>query len=146
MFHNLRGAFHARTNVMVLVCGLILVGLTACQASQPVAPATAVPEFTFKAKENTFEGPSQIPAGLVSLTFENMGQEMHNMQLVEVPDGVTVDQVVAAFAQGDAAVAPLLKSFPGGPGPVKPGASLRVTIRLAPATTRCSASSPITRA
>src|SRR3712207_6089461 len=89
-------------------------------------------DITVKGGDYTFEAPAQVQAGLVSFTFENVGREPHHMQIVELNEGVTVEQVTAAFAQGDAAVFPLLKGFPGGPGPIAPGGSQRVTVKLTP--------------
>ncbi len=135
MFHTLRGAFHVRRNVMGLVCGSILVGLTACQALPGSAPADAappVPVFTFVAKDHTFEGPSQIPAGLVSLSFENVGHHQHFMQLVALNEGVTIAQLTAAYGEGQQAVAALVKGADGGPAPIAPGGKQQVTLQLPP--------------
>ncbi len=77
--------------------------LSACQ-TQP-AP---IPEVTIKAADFSFDAPDQIEAGLVSLRLENVGHEDHQVQLVRLNDGVTLEQLEAALQQGPEAVLPLV--------------------------------------
>lgn len=112
---------------MLILLSIALI-VSAC-----ILPAKgAVTSITIKGGDYNFAAPAQVPAGLVSIRFENVGHEAHHVQLVQLNDGVTMDQVLAAFPQGDAAVFPLLKSIDGGVGPIEPGASGRVTVKLAP--------------
>ena len=84
--------------------------LSACQI-----PVAAIPEVVIKATDFAFEAPDQIEAGLVSLRLENVGHEDHQVQLVRLNDGVTLEQLQAALPQGPEAALPLV-TLAGGVG------------------------------
>jgi len=88
--------------------------LSACQT--PPAP---IPEVTIKAADFSFDAPDQIEAGLVSLRLENVGHEDHQVQLVRLNDGVTLEQLQAALQQGPEAALPLV-TLAGGVGLAAP--------------------------
>jgi uncharacterized cupredoxin-like copper-binding protein len=110
-------------------------------AAACIMPARAeVAEITVRAGDHFFEAPAQIQAGLVTITFENVGQDVHHMQIVELNEGVTPEQFQAAFPQAAEQWTPermaqalsLIKRAAGGPGLIPPGAQQRVTVKLAP--------------
>lgn len=116
----------ARTSASMMLCVVIL---AACRA----APSStgAVPVFRFTAHDNTFAGPTEIPAGLVSLSLENAGHVQHHLQLVELKPGVTIEQLTTAYQQGQHIAAALVDGTAGGPASIAPGATQQVTLELA---------------
>jgi uncharacterized cupredoxin-like copper-binding protein len=115
-----------------LLTTLLLLGV-ALMAAACIPPAkAAVNAITIKGGDFSFDTPAAVSAGLVTITFENVGQEVHHLQLVQLNEGVTVAQVLAALPQGDAALLALLKGIDGGVGPLDPGGSAQVTVDLAP--------------
>jgi hypothetical protein len=113
-----------------LSVALLLGGCQAVAATRPAEPA-AIPTITITAKDHSFELPQQVEAGLVTIEFENQGQEVHHAQLLQLNDGVTVEQFGAALQEGPEAALALV-TLAGGPGPVEPGGEQRVTVELAP--------------
>ncbi len=87
--------------IAALVGALMI--LSACQTQ--TAP---IPEVTIKAADFSFEAPDQIEAGRVSFRLENVGHEDHQMQLIRLNDGVTLEQLQAALPQGPEAALPLV--------------------------------------
>jgi hypothetical protein len=93
-----------------------------------------------RAGDNFFESPTQVQAGLASITFENVGQMAHHMNIFALKEGVTPEQVQEAFPRSAnewtpeimAGIMPLLQEAVGGPGAIPPGGRQRVTVRLAP--------------
>ena len=98
--------------IAALVGALMI--LSACQT--PPAP---IPEVTIKAADFSFDAPDQIEAGRVSLKLENVGHEDHQVQLVRLNDGVTLEQLEAALQQGPEAALPLV-TLAGGVGLAAP--------------------------
>ncbi|HXF68661.1 MAG TPA: hypothetical protein VNK89_02545 [Thermoflexus sp.] len=103
--------------------GLVLTG---CGTT----PATVtVPRIVIKATDYAFDAPAQVNAGLISVRLENDGQELHHAQLARLQDGKTMDDLQAAFAQGEQAAIALLE-FVGGPSVLDPGKSQEVVLDL----------------
>lgn len=109
------------------VMGVAIIG-TGCALQQP--PKPDFPSITVKGGDFRFELPPQVQAGLTTITFENVGQEVHHMQLVQLKNGVTMEQVLAELPKGNAALLALLQGIVGGVGPLDPGGSGRVTLEL----------------
>ncbi|CAN5698973.1 hypothetical protein BH10CHL1_BH10CHL1_49000 [soil metagenome] len=120
-----------RYKTHLLIAGLLL-GVTLYTTSCVMATRGAITAITIKGSDFHFEAPAKVQAGMVSITFENKGQEAHHMQLVQLKEGVTIDQLLAVLPKGDAAMLALLKDIDGGVGPIEPGGSGRVTVKLAP--------------
>ena len=80
--------------------------------------------------EFTFSGVSDVDAGLVTVNLSNAGAEPHQAIFVQLNDGVTVDQLVAA---PDEAAFAALGTFLGGPVGAFPGAPAEsATVSLEP--------------
>jgi uncharacterized cupredoxin-like copper-binding protein len=117
---------------------LLAVALVGAGCVMPVQ--AQVHEITVRAGDNFFEAPAQVQAGLVSITFENVGQTAHHMNIFALKEGVTPEQVQEAFPRSAnewtpeimAGIFPLLQEAVGGPGAIPPGGRQRVTVRLAP--------------
>lgn len=90
----------------------------------------ALREILIKATDFSFEVPKEIEGGLVAVTMENDGAELHHLQLARLRDGVTLDQVQKVLAEGpDYALFPLVE-WVGGPSIVPPGGRSQVIINL----------------
>lgn len=103
-----------------------IINLVACGGT---AKARQVAKVTIKAHDYSFEAPTQIEAGLVSITLENEGQEPHHVQLARLNDGVSPDQFQTALQQNPEAVL-VLVTWAGGPGVVDFGGSQEVIVEL----------------
>jgi hypothetical protein len=98
------------------------------QDGTPAAPTELA--ITLNAGDFAFAGPSEAPAGLVTVTMTNNGAEPHHAQLVKLNDGVTMAEFEEALQSGDPNATGPLAGFVGGPAVVGPGASSRVILRL----------------
>src|SRR5215216_5272685 len=67
--------------------------------------ATPEPEtrivVTLQAEDFKFDGPSEVQAGLATVTLVNNGEEPHHAQLVKLNEGVTMDEFQAALQNPD---------------------------------------------
>lgn len=57
------------------------------QAAAPAQPT----EVHFVASDFTFEGPTSIEAGVITFVLENDGPNLHHLQLVRLPDGMSLE-------------------------------------------------------
>jgi hypothetical protein len=62
--------------------------------------ATEVPEVRIEASDFAFDAPASIPAGLTTLTIDNVGAEPHQAGLFRLADGKTPDDLLAALPAG----------------------------------------------
>lgn len=78
-----------------------------------------------------FQGPDTVSAGWTTLTLENQGEELHHLQLLRLPEGLTLDDLLAALAEGEAAGPPPpgLESA-GGVGVLAPGGASTAQVNL----------------
>jgi hypothetical protein len=88
-------------------------------------------EFVMIGRDFTFEAPEQALAGLITFSFKNQGAAVHHVQVARLNDGVTFDQLMAAFEQGETAALPLMIPV-GGPSLTDPGQTAQVTLKLDP--------------
>ncbi|MDH3207742.1 MAG: hypothetical protein OEO79_14155 [Gemmatimonadota bacterium] len=120
--------------------GLVLIGLVAC-GGEDAAPgadaamrAPAAPrEVHFTASDFAFEGPETIEAGMLTLVLHNSAETWHHLQLVRLPDGMSMQE----FEQGMASMQPGTPPPPwfmdaGGVNPPPPGEPARVTMLVEP--------------
>jgi len=114
--------------------GLILVALAACGGESPPAETVAVPrEVHFTASDFTFEGPATLESGMITFVLTNTSETWHHLQLVRLPDGMSM----AAFQEGMAAMEPgspppAWFADAGGVNPSPRGEPARVTMLLEP--------------
>jgi hypothetical protein len=120
---------HILKTQMMIGAGALaaLLALSACTMPQaaPAAPAAV----TFKGADFSFEGPEQIPAGLTTINFQNIGQEWHHIQFARLNDGVTFQQL-GEVVQKDSNAAMGLVNLVGGVGALDPNGNGSVTINL----------------
>lgn len=127
-----------RYSRLLLLAALILV-ISACQAAAATAEpdadvaaagGSAIPEVVFTAQDLAFDGPESIPAGWVRLVLNNAGSEYYHLQLVQLHDDKSVDDLAAAL--GESLVPPAWVTLRGGPNAVDPGASTAAVMHLEP--------------
>lgn len=101
--------------------------LTAAGCSQPVAAN----EVTYVGTDFAFEGPDTIPAGLTTVAIDNQGAEAHQVVMIRIEDGKTVDEALAEAAESDNGL-PQSVVFEGGPVAAMPGQMVATTMVLEP--------------
>lgn len=101
--------------------------------SEAASTIDAHREITFIAQDNSFEGPDTVEAGMVTLVLKNEGPEWHHLQLIRLPDEMTMEgfQTAMAEMQPGTPPPPWLREA-GGVNPPEPGAEARVTQMLTP--------------
>lgn len=87
-------------------------------------------EIVIKATDFSFEVPQVIEGGLVAVTMENDGAELHHLQMARLRDGVSVGQVQKVLAEGPETALFELVEWVGGPSLVSPGGQSHVIVNL----------------
>lgn len=119
-----------RTRLLVVSLSLIACGGEAAPSPETTATA-APPEVAFVARDNVFEGPDSLEAGLVTLVLRNEGPEWHHLQLVRLPDDLSMDEFRAALSQMQPGTPPPpWWEDAGGVNPPEAGEEARVTLHL----------------
>jgi hypothetical protein len=122
--------------------GLTLVGLAACggerstagdAASASAASSLAPREVRFTATDFAFEGPDVIEAGMITLVLDNLSETWHHLQLIRLPEGMSMQDFQAGLAgmQPGSPPPPWLNEA-GGVNPPPPGEPARVTMLVEP--------------
>ncbi len=128
--NRVRTAIQRMWPAAALGAALILSGCSV-SADSNVQGAGGRATLTIKTHEYAFEVPSQVNAGYVDIILKNAGEAPHHAQLLQLNEGVTLEQFQTALQQSpDEALA--LVTLAGGPGPVDPGGSQTVTMELTP--------------
>ncbi len=90
-------------------------------------------EATFTAVDFDFQGPDSVPAGNVSLTLENEGTESHEMVVVQLLQGKTLeDELVYIERHGTEGEHSPWTEFAGVIRPVRPGETGQGGVPLEP--------------
>lgn len=99
--------------ILFLASFIVLIAAVACQA----APAE-LPEVTFVGTEYAYEGPESIAGGWTRINFDNQGELPHDLMLMRLLDGKSVDDVMAILAEEGAPPAwiDMVGSVSAGPG------------------------------
>lgn len=123
----------------IRLLGLILLSLTACggEGSTPDGggnAATAEPrEVHFTASDFAFQGPATVESGMVTFVLDNVGETWHHLQLVRLPDGMSMQDFQTAMAgMQPGSPPPTWWNDAGGVNPPPPGEPARVTMMLEP--------------
>jgi len=84
-----------------VLAAVILIGCAteSGEGTEGVDPA-ASNEVTVIGLDYAFGGPRTLPPGPTSIAFENRGEVPHEMILVRLKEGVTLDQVMEGVAAG----------------------------------------------
>ena len=97
---------------------------TTTAAAEPASVEVTSSDFAYALDTET------VPAGLVSVTQRNEGEEAHQVTLIKLDDGQTADQLATALTeQGESAAAP--EAYSGGPNSTAPGDDDTATLDLA---------------
>ena len=131
-----------RLSLFVLVLALVLSG-PAGIAAQNATPDTSdsalaalgYPELLVRVNGDTFEMPeTTVPAGRTLVRLENLGEESWHGFMLQVPQGVTDEQVVADLGPDAEAPPPWLFEaiYPGFPGETLPGQTNLALVDLSP--------------
>lgn len=115
------------TALLLLVSLAVPMTLVACDAASSDAP----PVVTFVGSDYAFEGPSEIPAGMTELVIQNEGAELHQIQLIKLDEGKTLEDVGAFMATGSM-TPPEWVQLVGGPNAAMPGQSTSAYVDLEP--------------
>jgi hypothetical protein len=96
-----------------------------------------IPQFTITAtddlaaKKFTFDVPSDIEGGVVQLSLQNDGKELHDFQLVEAADGHTLEELLDEVSSEEAPLGDWVVGA-GGPGSAPPEQASTAILDLAP--------------
>lgn len=112
--------------------GLVLLALTACGGEE--ATTTAQPrEVHFTAADFSFEGPETIESGMVTFVLDNVGETWHHLQLVRLPEDMSMEDFEAGLAgMQPGSPPPPWWEDAGGVNPPPPGEPARVTMMVEP--------------
>jgi hypothetical protein len=110
------------------ITGAPITGTTA--AGSPSAGVVGQP-LAIEATEYAFKTLGSIPAGVTTVQLRNLGKENHEAQLVKLNQGVSIDQLLAAFQQaGNGPPPPDIFTFEGGPAETVPNRTSEVVLNL----------------
>lgn len=102
------------------------------------APSVQLPsaQNSVTAREFLFDGPTTLPADQTTIGFKNAGIQPHEMSVVKLNPGVTLDQLKAALSapSGPPPAGPPPFSSEGGMGGINPGETGQTTVNLTPGT------------
>lgn len=121
----------------ILPAALFLLAIIAACGSDPTAtplptstPVPQINQVSFTAVDYGFSGPDSIPAGMTTMTLVNEGEEFHHQQLVRVPPGMTIAELLEAA--GEEGPPPPGVLLAGGVSVLSPGISASATVNLVP--------------
>jgi hypothetical protein len=106
---------------------------TAASAAQTAPASTTAPQpnvVTVHAKDFSFNGPAQVPAGMTTFRLINDGAVPHHITLIRLDSGKTVADLKHALALP--AAPPAWAHAAGGPNAVGPGGTDSATVDLVP--------------
>jgi plastocyanin len=86
--------------------------------------------ITVTATDFAYQGPDSVAAGPTTVHLVNNGKEMHQVQLIKIEQGKTLDDVAQALKSGGPL--PSWIKFVGGPNGVAPGHEAQATSVLTP--------------
>jgi plastocyanin len=95
-------------------------------ASEAGAPVAVV----VTAKDYSFESPTRVPAGVITMRLVNRGKELHQAQIVRLDEGKTVADLEKAMKQHGPL--PSWIKFVGGPNGIAPGDETNGQTSLSP--------------
>jgi uncharacterized cupredoxin-like copper-binding protein len=126
---------HTRPSLHLIV--LAALALSACESDSGGSAGSgdssdmAPPVAAFTASDYAYDGPASLPAGITEISMTNAGAEPHMIQIVGIPDDMTMEQVGMAMADIEAEV-PEWAVFAGGPNGADPGGTASAFVNLEP--------------
>ena len=101
------------------------------EATPAKAAAAASPRVvTVVARDFAFQAPDEVPAGLVTIQFQNRGENLHHMAIIRLDEGKTLQDLYAALRAGGPP--PAWAHDYGGPNAPDPGSDANATLMLEP--------------
>lgn len=125
--HTRHTRSHHASVLALLTLAVVLIVLAGCGATArasgagPSDASAHLPHVTITAHDFSFDMPSEIPAGLVHVTFVNQGDEVHQAQFFRLLPGVTAAQFIAALKTGGPASTRAYSVPTGGVDETAPG-------------------------
>jgi hypothetical protein len=125
--------------IVPALASLVLATVAACAPKQEqadgdsAAPAAAAAPnvVTVTATDFAFAAPDTVPAGLTTLRMVNQGPGIHHVQVLQLLEGKTFDDLKTALAaMTPTSPIPQWVRFIGGPLPVAPGVPSDATVPL----------------
>lgn len=96
-----------------------------------VATAARAPNVvTVHAKDFSYDGPAEIPAGMTTFKLVNDGPALHHLDIIRLDSGRTMQDLERELAMP--AMPPTWAVFEGGPNAPDPGKESNATLNLAP--------------
>jgi len=113
----------------IAFCGLLLVCV--CIPTAPAGPNATTVDVTYIAQDYAFTGPDEIAAGWITVKLLNHGEDLHQLQLVKLPDGKNAKEFTAEIIANHKRLPPWVQRR-GGPNSVIPGQQAEATVHLEP--------------
>ncbi len=139
---DVEGSKVHRLSLIVVILALVLSGPAgiSAQDSTPEASGSGLaalgyPELLVRVNGDAFEMPeTTVPAGRTLVRLENVGEESWHGFMLQVPEDVTDEQVVADLGPEAEAPPPWLfeATYPGFPGETLPGRTSLALVDLRP--------------
>lgn len=103
----------------------------AASTAATVATATPAPKVvTVHAKDFSYDGPSEIPAGMTTFNLINDGPSLHQLEIIRLDSGRTMQDLERELAMP--ALPPTWAVWEGGPNASDPGKGSNATLNLVP--------------
>ena len=103
---------------------------TSDSTAAPAMPASASAVVVVNARNYAFEAPAEVPAGHVTFKLVNQAGSLHHVQLVQLLEGKTVDEFMAALRSGGPPPSWAVEA--GGPNPRDRSDTATATLLLEP--------------
>jgi hypothetical protein len=118
----------SRSHWCSLAVAIFLGLITDAYAGQTAASKDGTP-VVFEAHDYRFTGPDRIPAGVTAVQVVNKGQDAHHIQLLQLQQGKTREDFVAAMKANPEQFPSWVKHV-GGPNAILPGQQATATMNL----------------
>jgi hypothetical protein len=117
--------------VAVMLFGLGLAGVSAQDDPPSALTELGLPELKITVTGDGFEAPAETEAGLTLITLDNQSTLSAQVQLLELPDDMTLEEVTASFLAGEELIPDWIYSnvFAGGVM-AAPGTSAHAVVDL----------------
>lgn len=128
---------HILPRLALVTGGLMLATLvTACEPEgSDGATGSAPPELVVQATDFDYPNTAETSAGMTQVTVDNQGQELHQVALVQLLEGKTVDDFLAYAATAkETDPLPSWAVTAGGPAVAAPGQKASSFVDLSPGT------------